>query len=551
MNLHKILFLTVICVLSNSITSSVHAAPITLREYESKPKLVLVVVFDQFRADYLTRFSKRFLAPGNAQNPGGFNYLRQKGAYFPFAQYDVLQNMTGPGHATILSGSYPYQTGISTNYWYDQKTSESVYCVNDPEFGISPRNFFGTTVGDELKNAGWPSHVVSIALKDRAAVLLGGHRPNLALWFDPKKFEWTTSPYYSRTSPLPDWVGELNLEISSQKGQSLKWTPSGNSSGLSRPAVGTFEHDTSIGTHESIEAPYGIKLTTEAAQKAMTAFRLGKGDATDLLAISYSTHDYVGHHYGPNSLEMEEITVAEDRSLSELLRSVAKQVPGGLSNVLIVLTADHGMAPNQDWIRAGGMDAGTFDPKEIQALLNSALNDKYGTPSASATPPQGAWVPAMIDLNIYLNHAALLAKKINPSEAEDLIKDKLKALPGVAFLFSHSDFIAHRLPPGILKREIEKGYSPERSGDVVIIPKPFYVQAGDPHAHMTGYSYDRSVPLIFAGSKIRPGVYSERAEIVDIAPTLSFFLGTLSPVMSEGRVLNEMIQKTASSSSTD
>jgi hypothetical protein len=192
--------------------------PIKLESFLSRPKLTLVLVIDQFRADYLTRFASRFL-PSSGKNGevGGFKYLMSKGAYFPQAKYDVLENMTCPGHATILTGSYPYLSGIVLNEWYDRSLGRMIYCVDDgdsplvgsdlkgAESGVSPKNLVGTTVGDELKNSGRPSKIISIALKDRAAILLGGHRADLAVWLS-SNYRWVSSRYYVKDKELPRWI---------------------------------------------------------------------------------------------------------------------------------------------------------------------------------------------------------------------------------------------------------------------------------------------------------------------------------------------------------
>ena len=205
-----------------------------------KPKLIVVLIIDQFRADYLTRFKERFLPAQNKKGAiGGFNYLISNGAYFPYAQYEILQAMTGPGHASLLTGSYPYQSGIPINDWYDSQSGKNMYCVEDEASpivglkensdlkkirGMSPKNLIGTTVGDELKNAGYPSKVISIALKDRAAILLGGHRADLALWFDPSSFQWVSSKYYLPEDHLPTWVTTLNEEIKIKKSPIKVWS---------------------------------------------------------------------------------------------------------------------------------------------------------------------------------------------------------------------------------------------------------------------------------------------------------------------------------------
>lgn len=526
------------------------SAPLSLTQFWKKPKLVVVLVVDQFRADYLTRFEKRFLPAGQGEKVGGYRYLMQKGAYFPFAQYDVLQCMTGPGHAMILSGTYPYQMGIPLNTWFDRASEQPRYCVEDSSQevvgpmenfkagkGLSPKNFRAETVGDLLKNSGYSSRVVSVALKDRAAILLGGHRADLALWLDSQSFSWVSSRYYLSNGKLPAWVEELDRELSQRRGKLYSWKSSGQHTGLTLGVP--FKHETTIGSRESLSLPLGLELTAQAAKKAIDQFKLGRGASTDLLALSFSSHDYLGHLYGPNTLEMEEMTVAEDREISSLLNFIRKRMPGGLKDVLFVLTADHGIPPSPSWLKSQRMDAGKIDAEEVIERLENRLTQRFGKPNG------GKWIAYQSDLNFYFSQKAIAGlpeelRDRRSSVFEDEAKAELAKTEGGAFVFGRGDFERRTLPPGMFFRNILKTYIPERSGDLVLIPKPFYMVDDDPVSHMTNYSYDRTVPLIFAGERVKAGVYSTAADVVDLAPTLAFILGMMGPAGAEGRVLNEI-----------
>ncbi|MBC7712452.1 MAG: alkaline phosphatase family protein, partial [Rhizobacter sp.] len=314
------------------------------QSFEKKPKLVVLLVIDQFRADYLTRFQDRFLPAKNSSGAvGGFKYLIANGSYFPYAQYEILQSMTGPGHASVLTGSYPYQAGIPLNDWYDTKQAKNIYCVDDEKTqlvgyedgkdhpGMSPKNLLASTVGDELKNAGYPSKVISIALKDRAAVLMGGHRADLALWFDPKTFSWISSNYYLPDNKLPTWVTKLNEEVKIKKAPMKIWSAklqetmksyfkTTSSYPYDKKLVGKigpgFNHGIAACSPEELSSPYGNELTAQAAIRAIDFYELGKNKTPDLLAVSFSSHDYVGHAFGPNSKEIEDMTISEDRVIS-------------------------------------------------------------------------------------------------------------------------------------------------------------------------------------------------------------------------------------------
>ncbi len=528
----------------------------------SRPKLVLMLVIDQFRADYLTRFATRFeAAAGKDGRVGGFRYLMEKGAYFPLAEYDVLQSMTCVGHATVLTGSYPYLNGIAINDWFDREHGKPEYCVEDHshhlvgittdgknEGGTSPKNLHASTVGDELKNAGGGSKVVAIALKDRAAILMGGHRADLALWFDGKSAQWISSTFYLPSpSKLPEWVGKLNASLSKHLGEEMTWklgTETATGLSISEDTkdlegygqIGSrFPHKAKVGTKGALMLPYGIEKTTEAAIHAIDAMKLGQGKNADLLAVSYSSHDMVGHVFGPNSRELEEYTVLEDRSIAQLINHVRATVPGGLANVTIVLTADHGIPPVPEYLTRDRVEAGRIDETALRKKLNAQLNDKFGKPSA------GEWIPGSGDLNFYLNRPAIEAKGIARRDVENEVKSALLKLPELDFVFTGTDYAERRLPPGMHERQILHTFIPDRSGDVVAIPKPYFVVYPSGTTHHTGYSYDRYVPLVLAGRGIRPGRFATHAGVIDIAPTLSFILGLIPPNMSEGRVLGEAL----------
>lgn len=521
--------------------------PISIEAYESgNPKLVLVLVVDQFRADYLTRFSSRFLpARRKDGSVGGYRYLTSEGAYFPFAQYDVLQCMTGPGHAMILSGSYPYQMGIPINGWYDYEKKAPIYCVADDskpivgspsKYGMSSKNFTGVTLGDELKNAGHPSRVVTVALKDRAAILLGGHRADLALWFEPIAYRWVSSTHYLKDGKVPAWMEKLNAPIQARKGSEYVWEPSGKPTGLT--FGNTFRYRTKVGEKDSLNYPLGLEITVDAAERVFDEFKLGRGKDTDILAVSFSTHDYLGHQFGPNTLEMEEITLAEDRQISKLLNFVKKKLPGGLKDVAILLTADHGIPPSPTWMSSVGVESGKIPGQKLQDQMEARLGAKFGKPK------KGNWVVMNNDLNFYINPEALQEKEVARESVEKEMKAELEGVRGISYVFSRSDVEKRTLPPGMFERQVLKTYVRGRSGDVVGIPAPFFTneEIGHPNAHMTSYTYDRTVPLVLAGARFRPGVYATPADVVDIAPTLAFVLGVIAPATSEGRVLHETLR---------
>ncbi len=279
-------------------------------------------------------------------------------------------------------------------------------------------------------------------------------------------------------------------------------------------------------------SPIGLELTEELVERLVEVNSLGARKATDILAISFSSHDYAGHIFGPTSPAMEEMTVAEDRILSKLFNFLSKKIPGGLKNVLIVLTADHGVGLNPELAKTNRIPAGRIDESALKDELEKVLVKKFG-------PTKAPWTVQIKEMNVFIN-----PKSFEPSkkqEVEDTLKAELLSRPEVFYVFSETDYRKRELPPGIFEKQILNSYFPTRSGDVVAILKPYYISSDETATHQTGYSYDRTVPIVFFGQGIQPGVYTNAAEPIDIAPTISFLIGTISPSQSEGRVLTEII----------
>ena len=518
----------------------------------SPPRLVLVIAIDQLRSDLLTRYRDRFLPPrGDDGAPGGFRFLTEGGAWYPLAEHDVAHALTAPGHAALMSGAYPYRTGIILNRWYDDRAGARVYCVGDDRYhgvgtvpptfvrGTAPTHLRATTLGDAFKLVGFPSRVVSIALKDRAAILMAGHRADVALWFDWGEIQWMSSTYYEPDARLPAWADALNTELARRRGQPVVFESTGGS-GLSDGAPAGFRVEAPAGSYESATMPFGLEITTDAAVSAADSMKLGRGRGPDLLAVSYSPLDYLGHDVGHTRLEMEELVVHHDRQIARLLGHLERTLPAGLRDVTIVLTGDHGGPAHPDRLTALGLAQGKLSDGDLVVAVNAHLSERFGA-------LRGAdYVAYAAKLNFYLNRSAIAAGR-HPVEAiEAAIVDYLRSVEGVAHAFSRTDFLARRLPPGLWGRQIEHSYHLGRSGDVVGLPWPYWVTGSDPVVHMTGYTYDRHVPLVLWGRHFRPGVYGQRAEVVDVAPTLSLLTGSAPPSMSEGRVLHEALARDVS-----
>jgi len=492
--------------------SLVNAQALTIEKFNKRPKLVVVMVIDQFRADYLTKYQKEFMPVGSKSEVGGFNYLMKKGAYFPFAEYDVLECMTCPGHAMISTGSHPYFTGISLNDWVDVSTKKKTYCVDDAEFGVSPKRLKTSTFGDELKNISEASKVVTVALKDRSAVMLGGHRADVAVWMDTDQFKWETSGYYRKD--LPTWAQAVNESLAK---------------------TGVQKKENKEKSVKEMISPMGAQWTREIAEAALKGENLGKNGRTDVLALSFSSHDMAGHQFGPNSPELKTMTLAEDKEISKLLTMIKKHM-GSLDDVIIALTADHGVAPAVEVAQASKLDAGRIDSLAMYKKIYEKLDEKFGKPSKE-------WIMGGLSFNYYLNPEALKDRKVSSELVQAAVKEVMLTWPGVAAVATRAEIEKNILPQGELGQQLMRQYIPQNNGDIILIPKPYYIAKTEaaPVNHMTGYAYDRTVPLIIAGPNIKPAVYSN-GKVIDLAPTLTFIMGALPPATVTGRVLNEIFE---------
>lgn len=514
------------------------------------PRLVIVVVIDQLRADHLRRFRTRFLAAGRGRRPGGFRFLMERGAYFPAARIDVTQALTAVGHATIATGAYPYRSGIVANEWFDRSRRRIVYCTEDARHrvvssggahakqprGTSPANLWGPTIGDAMKNAGYPSKVAAVALKDRAAILLGGRRADAAIWFDKYRWRWVTSTFYVGKRGLPPWVARLNERHGKNVGRRVRFPVEGPGVGFSddtpsRPARFVVK----TGERGALHSPLAPRLTTDAAIAAVDALSLGRDDHPDLLAVSYASLDMVGHQHGPNRREVEEQMVAIDRSLARLFAHAARRVKGGLQRTLIVLTSDHGVSPAAPYLKARRTPARALDHRQLAGLLSDRLTKRFG--AVKGQP----WIAHAAYFNIYLNPKALAAKNMRSGRVEAEVARGLRALPFVRDVVTRTEVAQRKYPPGRDGVQLRNAFAAARSGDVIAIAHPYVVPTiKDRGVHGSGYAYDTTVPLLFAGAHVKAGIHATGAELIDIAPTIALFVGSVPPALSEGRVLSEV-----------
>jgi predicted AlkP superfamily pyrophosphatase or phosphodiesterase len=541
------------------------------------PRLVVVISIDQFRADYLTRFADLWLpamsvtgAPG-LEVPGkvgGFRYLMERGAYFTDARHDHYPLFTGPGHAVLLTGAPPYKSGIIGNSWFDRELGRRRYCVGDDDSplvgtarasrassrpGVSPATLRVSTVGDELKMAtGGRARVWGLALKDRAAVLMAGRLADGALWFDEESGAWISSRFYRPDGTLPPWVAAWNAERHADAWLGKEWTLSVPAAALARvwapgsrwvaapaPLGAGFPHRVGGGGarpgkdfyNAFVTTPFGNDFTLEMARELIRREKLGQGEVPDLLAINLSSNDYVGHAYGPDSPEVLDTAVRTDRQLADFFAFLAQAVPGGLGGLLVVVTADHGVAPVPGAAREAKLPAGAYDEEAVAAAAEHALQAAYGP---------GKWVTALVEANLYLDLAALDAHQVQHAAAEDVAAAAVARLPGIYAAYGRTRILEGRLPRTDVGDRIERSFHPRLSGDLVLVSDPYWVPGKlSGTTHGTPYAYDTHVPLLLAGPGIRPGRYPARISTQDLAPTLADLLGLLPPAGSEGRILAE------------
>jgi predicted AlkP superfamily pyrophosphatase or phosphodiesterase len=496
-----------------------------------KPKLVLAIVVDQFRYDYFLRF--------RADYHSGFARLLSEGAVFADARYMHYPTVTAVGHSTFMSGATPSISGIIGNAWLDRDTKKQVTSVSDDSTsllggppgvaGSSPHRLLVSTVGDELKMSGQLSHVIGISMKDRSAILPAGHMADAAYWFDPDSQHFVTSTYYMKQ--LPAWVSKINADRPAFKYLGAKWTALDSKPG--DKSFCSLTAGTEIRYCEGIEfTPFGNELVEDFAEKAIEAEKLGSNEGTDLLALSFSANDYVGHQRGPDSPEVRDISRRTDLLLGKLLDFINSRI--GAGNTLVVLTADHGVAPVPKVNNDRKMPGGWLTASEYSAKIGAQLSTRFG---------KGDWFSYDADGFLYLNYATADKNNANRAEVRQFAADVARGLPHIARVFIRDDLL-HGEPaadwPG---RAVQLGFYGSRSADLVLLPEPYHMFSSPPGTtHVTPYSYDNHVPLIFYGPGIRAGVHYEAATVNDVAPTLAAILGIETPSGSAGRILSEILE---------
>ncbi len=514
-----------------------------------KPKLVIGIVVDQMRYDYLYRFEKKYGA-------GGFKRLLSDGFLFKNCHYNYVPTYTGPGHASIYTGCSPAVHGIISNVWYDKESAANVYCTNDNSCltvgangnagQMSPQRMLTTTIGDELRvNSVKKSRVYAVALKDRSSILPAGHSANAAFWFDEQNGKWISSSFYYKDPKLfPQWLTEYNLKSDENFLSAIKsdwktflpineYTESFTDNnryeipfkGESAPV---FPHRLSeiqkvTGTFGVIKAtPFGNTITKDFAKKIIENEKLGKSDNTDMLCISFSSTDYVGHQFGPSSIEMEDTYIRLDKDLEEFLNYLDSYL--GKGNYLIFLTADHGATEVPSYLKEFNIPGGYVNEKIIGNELDSLIANRYGELSDGEK-----YVVSYSNQQVFFNVPLLERKFIHLASVKELARNYLLTYPEVEEVYDENDLKFETMPSSSAKL-IQNGFHHKRSGHLVVNYFPGVIEYEEKGTtHGSPYSYDTHVPLIFYGTGIKKGESETFAEITQIAPTVCSLLKIPSP----------------------
>lgn len=530
----------------------VHSAP-----RPAKPRLVVLISVDQFRGDYLTRFPELLLPAKSSAGVGGFRYVMEGGAYYPNAQYGHYPLFTGPGHAVLSTGASGATNGIIGNEWYvpgrNGQPGRELYCVeddasaivgSDSKMGISPRTLRSTTVADELKMAtNGRARVLTVGLKDRASVLLAGRLSDTTIWFDNTAGGWVTSQFYRPDGTLPAWVKTLNdkrwpdsyfgkvwTPLMPQETAKHAWAPAGEPYTPSETVGKHFPHKydgglTAPGRQfyaDFWNSPFANEYVLNSTLEGIRALDIGLDEVPDFVGINLASNDYVGHSFGPNSPESFDMTLRTDRYLADFFRALDRHVKGGLKNVVIAISADHGVSPIPEHMSEAGFHAGRVPHEAVTSAADSLLDTSFGP---------GDWVSAFVEPGVWLNHDEIVRKNVDAREVRRLSADAMRQVEGIYDIYTRDQLSEGRLPRTMVADKVSKGFHPRVSGDFLVVTENLWFPGSRPGGttHGSPWAYDTHVPIVISGPGIRPGVYQRVASAQEIAPTLSTLLGVGFP----------------------
>lgn len=519
-----------------------------------RPKLIVGIVVDQMRYDFLYRYADQY-------GTGGFKRLMAGGFNAKNTQYSYFPTVTAAGHASVYTGSVPAVNGIAGNEWFDAQRGKQVYCVEDSSARatdgnpsaagrMSPKNLLTSTITDQLRIASnFRSKTIGVALKDRGSILPAGHT-GTAYWFDSRDGKWISSTFYMQN--LPEWVNAFNarnlpaqylregwktllpLEQYTQSSpDDVTWENK-----LAGDKKSVFPHELAAPVGQErygniAPTPFGNTLTKEFALAALKAENLGKGTDTDFLAVSFSSTDYAGHAFGPNSVEVQDVYLRLDRDLAEMLTFLDGWV--GKDNYLVFLSADHGVVDVPEFAASHRLPAGRFSMAKATAAVKTALKTTFG---------EGDFIRSEANYEYYLNHDLLREKKLSVASVYDVIRQALLPLEGIANVINLHDFASAPIDTYHLAL-LRNGWNAKRSGDVMVALQPGWLSGSFPSggtSHSTFYNYDTHVPCLWYGWKVPAGFTVAPTKVADITPTLAAMLNVLEPNGCVGEPIQKLVE---------
>lgn len=518
-----------------------------------RPKLIIGIVIDQMRWDFLYRYYDRY------ETGGGFKRLLNKGFSCENTFIPYTPTVTACGHTCIYTGSVPAIHGITGNAWWDALKHRTVYCTEDKtvktvgstsDMGLqSPRNLFTTTICDELRLAtNFKSKVIGIAIKDRGGILPAGHSANAAYWYENSTGNWISSTYYMQE--LPAWVKQLNEKKLPVQYYNKGWNTLYPLATYTQSTTDEKNYEsTAFGSKAKgfpynlkaidstnygaiVVTPYGNTLTVDIAKAAIEGENLGADATTDFLAVSFSSTDYIGHSFGPNSIEIEDTYLRLDKDLGDFMNYLDKKI--GKDQYLVFLSADHGVAHVPGFMNENKLPAGLFFDNKIMADLNKQLKEKFSADSL---------VESMHNYQVHLNMDKINMLNLKREDISKMVIEYLFKTEGVAQVFEIKELANTPLPDKIQKM-VANGYHPKRSGHIQIILQPGWIDAygtvGTTHGLWN--PYDSHIPLLWYGWKIKPGKTNREVYMNDIAPTLAAMLKIQMPNGCTGKAIEEIIK---------
>lgn len=519
----------------------------------NNPKLVVGIVVDQMRYDYLTRFYNKY-------SEGGFKRLMNDGFNCKNNHFNYIPTYTGPGHASVYTGTTPKYNGIIANNWYDKKTKEFVYCASDnavqsvgttDDAGkMSPHRMQTTSFTDENRLfTQMQGKTIGVSLKDRGAILPAGHTANAAYWFHGKdEGNWISSTFYM--TALPNWVQNFNtsnvaesyfkvwntlypIETYTESGPDLN----NFEGGFKGKEQATFPYDLEKLKNENSgfdilkATAYGNSLTTDFAMAAISGEQLGQDNITDILALSFSSTDYVGHNFGVNSKEVEDTYLRLDLDIERFLNYLDKTV--GVGEYTIFLTADHGAVNVPSYLTSVKIPSGYLNNKETKQKFEVFMVERFGVADL---------IENISNNQIFLNREKISELKLNITDVQETIVNELISYENIAKIYSATTMNTTSFTEGI-ESLLQNGYNQKRSGDVLMVPDLAYISYSKTGStHGSGFNYDTHVPLLFFGKGIIKGSTLEKTVIPDIAPTMSAMLGISFPNGTTGKPLGFVLE---------